>query len=338
MRVATLGALVTGLAVAIILVAWQGADAVAAAMAALGAGIVLLPAVYVPHLLGAAASWSVLFAPGLRPRFTVALRAVWIGISVETLLPAASLGAELVKARLLTRAGTRVGDAAAAVVADVTVQALVLAFWGLAGVGALLSTQAGSALVYPALAGAAALTAGIGGLLLVQRAGLFEALAKAGGRAIRARQWPAVIGAAARLDATLRALYRRPQRIALACAIRGLSRALLAVELWLVAVLIGHPVAPLDAIMLMGIVGALRAATVVIPGGWGVQEGGFVLLGGLVDLPAEIMLALSLATRARELMVSLPALAVWQAAEGRSLRTLVRRRREEPHSWTQPSH
>jgi putative membrane protein len=338
-RLAGCLALLAGLAAATVLVAWQGLGTVAAAMGALGAGIILLPAIYAPHIAGAAASWGLLFAPGRRPPFLVVLRAVWIGLSVETLLPAASLGAEAAKARLLMHSGVRAGEAAGSVVADMTVQAMVLAFWALAGIGALVSARAEAGLVWAAAAGAALLAAAIGGLLLAQRAGLFGLLARATGRVIGAARRQLVIDGAARLDARIRAIYDRPHRVVLACAIRCASRALLIAELWLVAELMGHPIAVGEAVMLVGIIGALRAATMVVPGGWGVQEGGFVLLGGLIGLAPDLALAMSLATRARELIVCLPALAVWQVLEGRKLRVRAgSARREILQSWTQPSH
>jgi hypothetical protein len=71
--------------------------------------------------------------------------------------------------------------------------------------------------------------------------------------------------------------------------------------------------------MLKSLAGALRGAAFVVPGGWGLQEGSFVLLGGLLGLGPGFMLALSLATRAREVLVSVPGLLAWQHAEGRAL-------------------
>jgi hypothetical protein len=64
-------------------------------------------------------------------------------------------------------------------------------------------------------------------------------------------------------------------------------------------------------------------AAFVVPGGWGLQEGAYVVLGQMVGLEPEIALALSLATRARELMTGVPALIVWQFIEGRMLKSLL---------------
>ena len=71
--------------------------------------------------------------------------------------------------------------------------------------------------------------------------------------------------------------------------------------------------------MLKSLTGALRGAAFVVPSGWGVQEAGYVVLGGLIGLSPELMLAVSLATRARELLIGVPGLIAWQVAEGRWL-------------------
>ena len=323
MRILTYFALVIGLGLAVVLIAWQGFDVIVSALIGLGTWVLLLPLVYSVHLVGAAISWSLLFLDGSRPTFPIVLRAVWIGTSVEAMVPAASLGGEFAKARLLMRAGMRGNDAASYVVADVTVQALVLAAWALIGLGILVFTQADPALKWSAAFGAGLMAAGVIGFLLAQRAGLFGFLARAGVKMLRKARWQGITDGAASLDATLRAIYARPRRLACAVAIRCLSRSALLVELWLVARLMGYPIGFIDAAMLMGLIGALRAATVVVPGGWGVQEGGFIVLGSLIGLAPQVMLAVSLASRARELMVGIPALVTWQILEGRSLKKLL---------------
>lgn len=323
MRILTYFALVIGLGLAIVLVAWHGFDTIVSALAGLGAWVLLLPLLYSLHLVGAAISWSLLFLDGSRPAFPVLLRTVWIGTSVEAMVPTASLGGEFAKARLLMRAGLRGNEAASYVVADVTVQALVLAAWAIIGLGILTFTEADAALKWSAAVGAGGLAIGVIGFLLAQRAGLFGFLAKASVRMLRQARWQGMTDGAATLDATMRAIYARPQRVALAVAVRCLSRSAVLVELWLVARLMGYPIGIAGAGMMMGLIGALRAATVVVPGGWGVQEGGFIVLGGLIGLPPQVMLAVSLASRAREFLVGIPALVAWQILEGRSLKKLL---------------
>jgi len=316
-RLAMIG-LLLGLAAVTLLVAWQGFGTVAAALGTLGAGVLLLPVVFLPHLLFAAASWRLLFAPGRAPAFRHCLRAIWMGLSVDMLLPAAGLGGEVVKLRILMQSGSRGTEAGASVVVDKTVQAVSLVFWGLIGIGMLMVIQADDGLVFGALVASALLTAAIAGFVFVQHAGTFGFLARLVGRSKDAEAWSKVIGNAVELDAAIKALYGRPGRIVLASAIRLLARVALTTEVWLAASLMGLPITLWEALMLKSLTGALRGAVFFVPAGWGVQEGGFVVLGGLLGLAPEFMLALSLATRARELLVSLPGLLAWQHAEGRS--------------------
>ena len=326
MRIVAYVAFVLGLAAAIGLIAWRGFDTVAAAMVALGSGVLLLPLIYAPHYFGAAASWSLNFPEGRRPSFPKVLRAIWIGIAVETLMPLGGLMAEVVKARLLIRAGTRAADAASLAVVDMTVQVVVLIFWALLGFSALIITGPDETLFWPIVSGAAFLALAIGTMLYAQYAGLFGKVAGIGARMLRSARWRDLVAKAHHLDRTIRVIYARPLRVAAACAIRCATRGLMAVEIWVAAWLMDHPITASDAVMFIGIICTLRAAAFVVPGGWGLQEGAYVVLGRMVGLDADIALALSLASRARELMTGIPALVVWQVMEGRVLKAVFDRR------------
>ncbi len=88
-------------------------------------------------------------------------------------------------------------------------------------------------------------------------------------------------------------------------------------EVWLGLYFLGHPVGLADAVMLEALGQAIRGAAFAIPGALGVQEGGFVLLAGLIGLDPQTGLALSLVKRVRELGLGLPGLVAWQWAESR---------------------
>jgi hypothetical protein len=160
--IAQLG-LICGLAAVIVLVAWQGAGTVLGLLVTSGWGLLLLPLAWLPHLLLGTASWRLLFAPGQMPRFVVALRALWIGGAVNTLLPVASVGGEVVKGRLLTLDGVDGAQASASVPVDLTVQALSLLLWSLLGIAVLVVIEADRSLALTALAGAMLLALGIAG-------------------------------------------------------------------------------------------------------------------------------------------------------------------------------
>ena len=60
---------------------------------------------------------------------------------------------------------------------------------------------------------------------------------------------------------------------------------------------------------------AIRAAAFAVPGALGVQEGGYLLLAPLAALRPDVALALSLAKRARELLLAVPGLIYLHVAE-----------------------
>jgi hypothetical protein len=61
---------------------------------------------------------------------------------------------------------------------------------------------------------------------------------------------------------------------------------------------------------------AVRTVAFAIPNAVGIQEGAYVLIGASFGLTPEMALAISLVKRARDLVIGLPALGVWQAVEG----------------------
>lgn len=321
MKTASWIGLLAGLAIAGMLVAWQGAEEVASLLASTGWSLLLVAGFAAPNLLLSTASWRLLFPPGQAPRFAPALAAMWIGSSINVLLPVAGVGGEIARARLIARRSGKTRDAVASVVVDKTVQVATLPLLALIGIAALLPSlreAAAARFVVAALGGVALLAAAIAVLVLAQRAGAFAFLASRAVRLARSRKWDGLVERASDLDGAIRALYR-PGRIVASCALRLLARLSLAGEVWLAARLLGHPITLWDAIALKSL--AMVAGSVVfpVPAGLGVQEGTFVALGALAGLPPDAALATSLATRVREVVVSLPGLLAWEYVEGRAL-------------------
>lgn len=305
-----------GLGIVILLVTWQGVATVAGRLAAADWGILLVSLFILPGLILNAASWRLLFAPGRTPRFADVARAQWIGSSVNSLLPVATIGGEFVKARVLTLRSVRGVDAAASVVVDKTVQAMSVLLWALVGITVLVLVAPGEPMVTAALVGSAALMAGIAGFVLVQYTGAFGIFARPVARISKTGKWQSLVESAADLDAAIHDLYRRPGVILKSTGLRLAMRMVMAGEVWLVTWLVGYPIGLEEAVLLKSLTVALRSAAFVVPGGLGVQEGGYVVVGALVGLPPDVMLAVSLATRLRELIASVPGLLAWQFAEG----------------------
>jgi len=319
MRLWAVAGLLLGLAVVATLVALEGYESVAVGLASLGWGIVLLPLAFLPSLLLATLSWQLLFRPGDEPGLVDLVRAEWMGFSVNVLLPLGSFGGDVVKVRVLMQAGVGGVESVASVVVGKTVEAVTLVVWGLIGIAFLIAVEADDALVGGALIASALLALGIAAFVLIQRAGVFGFLARRVGGSKRAEMWAGMTESAADIDATIRSLYGRPGRLLGSGILWLLARLTLCFELWLAIVLMGQSISLWDLIMLRSLISALRGAAFIVPGAWGLQEGGYIVIGGLIGFPPDFMLALSLATRAREFVISVPGLLAWQHLEGRAL-------------------
>ncbi|MFQ5955376.1 MAG: lysylphosphatidylglycerol synthase domain-containing protein [Kiloniellales bacterium] len=319
-RTSTIGMLL-GLAAVTALVAWQGVATVGGALASIGWGMLLFIVIYLPHLVLGTISWRLLFDAGRAPRIGPAIYAVWIGGSVNWLLPVASIGGELVKARLVMNRGVRETDAGASIVVDKTVQALSIVLWVLIGLCLLVWLKPDPPLMVGVFLGLVLFTGTLFIFLAIQRAGAFGFLSGTIARLSGSAFWHRVAGKADQMDATIRALYDRPVRITCSVLLRLGARLALAGEVWLAAYLMGAPIGVVEAVMLKSLAAGARSAAFTIPGGLGAQEAGFMVFGALVGLTPELMLSISLATRVRELMIGLPGLIAWQLIEGRALAT-----------------
>ena len=61
----------------------------------------------------------------------------------------------------------------------------------------------------------------------------------------------------------------------------------------------------------------LKSAGFAVPGALGVQEGAYIIAGGIFGLSPEVGIAVSLIKRLRDILLGLPALAAWHWLEGR---------------------
>lgn len=319
MKLWIVGSLFAGLALVIGLIAWQGAGPVAEMLTASGWLILLLGLFYLIPITLAALSWGRLFPEGSAPGFAALARAAWVGLSVNWLLPVAQIGGELVKARLAAQDGVPGPIAGSSVVADKTLQAFTQLIYTLLGLVLLVVLTGGRDFLLPALGITVLFAVGIYVFFRLQNAGLFAFLVRASQRLFRSDGFVTLLGGADSLDAQLRETYRRRRRLLQATILRLAYRLAMAGEVWLALTLMGHPVTVTEAIILESLGQGIRAAAFAIPGGLGVQEGGFVLLGMALGLGPEVGLALSLAKRFRELLVGLPGLVAWQLLEGHGL-------------------
>ncbi len=306
-----------GLSLAIGLVAWRGFDTVAAVIASAGWQLLWLIPNALAVLVLTAVAWGCLFAPEQRLPFSRLLYGSWVGDAVNHLLPVAQIGGELVKARLAARFGVSGSTATASVVVDKTVQALTTLLFVLMGLALFVHRTGGSGLVVGVLTLVGLVGLGVFTFYRLQRRGLFTLAAGLAERLGRESDLRGFTGGAAALDAAIHEIYTSPDRILAALLWRLTSRLLLAGEVWFALLLMGHPVGFVEALVLQSLGKAARGAAFFVPGGLGVQEGSFMLVGAALGVGPDAALALSLAKRFREVMVGLPGLVGWQLAEGR---------------------
>lgn len=309
--------LFVGLAVMTGLIAWQGLGDVSEIILASGWPILLVPLAWSPTVFLGSLTWQLLFEPGKEPAFRQIFMALWMGRSINTLLPVASLGGEVVKARMLILWGYPKAEASASVIVDKTVQVFGTIIWGLIGVVLLVHYSVEQDLIAAAITGFAVLGAGVAGFVMVQKAGIASAVVKSAHKVTKAEIFENMKEGASDVDACVRSIYARWGRLLLSTFWRVLTLLLQTAEVWAAAYVLGHPITIMEAMFLKSMTSTLSDVAFMIPNAYGIQEGAFVVLGAMIGLPPDLMLAVSISIRIRELIIDLPGLAIWQHAEGK---------------------
>lgn len=310
--------LAAGAALLCALFLWRGIETVAGFLAEAGIALSLVCLFSPPAQLMSAEAWRTLFPPAVRPRRARSLLASWTGSAVNNMLPVATIGGEIVKARILILWSHPSAETIAATTVDKTLQAIALLLWGLVGTAFLAFLFGETSVVTGILIGAGFLVLGIAGFIAIQIKGRIPLMAE---RSIgqRGSFGGAVAQGAEAVRPAIHEIYASPARLLTAIAWQVGDRMFLAGEVVLVSYLMGAPVGIVEAVILKSVIGALRGVSFAIPAGLGVQEGGYVAIGALIGYPPDLMIAVSLATRLREILPSLPFLFLWQAVEGKAL-------------------
>lgn len=288
----------------------QGLPAVVSTLALAGWGLLGLALFHLLPLVLDAAAIRVLFATaGARGSFLDALRARWAGESANSLMPAGQIGGPVLMVRHLAQRGMPTPDAAAAITVSTTFQTLAQIVFALTGV-ALLGAHASHATLHalrtPLIAASGVLALLLGLFYAMQRRGLFGRLMRTAAKLAGKRDWSQWMNQAEAIDIAVQQLYGHTGRLSASFLLSLVGWLVGTGEVYLALSLIGHPVGWSDALLLESLGQAIRGAAFAIPGSLGVQEGGYLLLAPLAGLPPDAALALSLAKRAREILLGLP--------------------------------
>jgi putative membrane protein len=309
-----------GAALFTILLIRQGAPQVGAAFASAGWAIaaVVIYHFAVPVFLDATA-WWVLFPKSDRLPLRKLLWMRWIGESVSTLVPSAAVGGDIIRARLAAISGAPLPVAAGTVLVDLTLGVFTQAALTLLGVVMLVDVTGQKNFVRPTLIGTLIGVVGVTGFYFVQRLGMFRFLALIVARLANSPEWQSLVQSGETLDQTIRALYARRKAVIACCAWTIVSLVAGSGEIWIALHALDLHATFVNALILQSMVLTIRSAAFAVPGGLGVQEGGYLVVGNLLGIPGDAAFALSLIARVRELALGIPGLISWQIFEARRL-------------------
>jgi putative membrane protein len=236
--------------------------------------------------------------------------------AVADLLPFSQIGGLVVGARVLLGRGMIAPRVYASMIVDLTTEMasqFLFTLFGLATMASLLLGKTGAALrpvVFGSLAGLVMIVAL---LVLGQRPVL----------ALATRLAQRILpGAVVKLDAVERELsriYAHRPHIALSFLFNLAGWVGSAAGASILLHLVGVPIPFLWVLAIEGLIFTVRSVAFAVPGAIGFQEAAYVLIGPLFGLSPELALGLSIAKRARDIAIGIPALLIWQSAELRAL-------------------
>ncbi len=269
-----------------------------------GGWLPLVVLLHLPQTLTSAAGWGALLQRRERPPLRDLYLFRWVREAINSLLPVAQVGGEVVRVRLLARRDLGLARAGASCVLDITLELVAqLAFtaFGLALLAAAVPRSPVVRIGLPAILALALVIV----LLVVGRR-----LAGAGRLQALLRRWRPAASPAAAIP------YRTtPGQQLRATLWHLLSWLLGALETWAGLRAVGVHAGLAEATVVESLGQVVRIVAFAVPGAIGVQEGGLVLICGLFGVAPAAAVGLSLVRRLREVALGAPGLLAWRMAE-----------------------
>lgn len=306
-----------GVSLALVLGEYSGLAEIARGLGHAGWGVTAVIAFHPLQIAFSSLAWRALLPEALGARFLTVICLRWIREAVNNLLPVAQIGGEFVAARLLHQRGVGLAWGAASVTVDLTVEMMSQIIFTILGLVLLVPSRPGPQIL-PWIIFAVALAGSIVLLLTaVRRCRLFQLIERCLVR-LAARGWSS-FGGIADLHRAIVALCAAPARLGRACAHHLISWMLGGFEVMLALHLVGVSVDLREGLIIESLGQALRAAGFAIPASLGAQEGGYVLVCGLLGISPQTAIELSLLKRMREVALGVPALIAWPLFETRRI-------------------
>ena len=183
-----------GLILLIILLATFGFADVWAAFAVTGWGLLIVSAYQLIPMIVDTLGWRLLIPKDSQPAFLPLLATRWICASVNNLLPAAQIGGNIVRIRLIILKGMSGIIAGASVVVDLTAALVAQVIFTLFGILLLIQYSSSGTTTIAAIFSFILLTVFVFGFYLAQHYGLFYKIIRALERLIQAEDLKSVRG------------------------------------------------------------------------------------------------------------------------------------------------
>jgi putative membrane protein len=263
----------------------------------------------------------------VRPAWLTLFRVRWAAESINSIIPSGYVGGEALKVYLLHKRGFSGMTASTSVVASKTCQILAqVVFIGLGALAAMTRLPAGAGARTGMTLIALASFGAAGSILLLQRRGMFSTLHALLARfSLRFRLGDESRSKLRALDDQIYAFYRRDRIRFLQTTGAFLAGWLAdALEIYVICRLLGLPLTWTEAIAIESFICVAKGLGFFVPGAWGVQESGVVLLFKIFGLPVPIAVAYAVVLRGRELCYVLVGGALLYSEESSFKRVLDR--------------
>jgi putative membrane protein len=315
MKRATILVFIAGILVITGLVVSRGVGAIWRALSGIGwdgFGLICLCHLAVIGLMGL--SWRVIAPAGARFRPGTFPWARLVRDSGAEILPFSQLGGFVMGARAATLGGLTAVAAAASTVADVTLELFAQLAFTAVGLGLLVVTKPDSGLAIPIGVGLAVMTLAVVGFVVAQRRGL-SVVERISGHLLG--DWTEKGLSLGDVQREIGGIYDRSGLAWLSAALHFGCWIASAAEASLALRLMGAAIDFQAVIAVESLLYAVRSVAFAVPNAVGVQEGAYLVIGGIFGVPTDALLALSLLKRARDLTLGLPTLISWQVIEAR---------------------
>lgn len=295
------------------LIVWFGGRSIGADVWQAGWAIPVNILIHLVQLGCAGCAWRLLvgerqYGPWAYCRFRL------VREGVNSLLPVAQVGGALVAIRLMIKAGISGALAGAGTTLDLTVEVAMQLIFTLAGL-AFLGAEGADPEWAPWVEGGVGLGA-VGLLVFVtaQRAGLMRLIERLFTK-LQGRFPNLTLETLQGLHQELMRLQKERWALAQAAGFHFISWAGGTFEVYVGLLAMGHEVSLRQAFIIECLGMAARSVGFAVPGALGVQEGGFILVGGLFGIAPDMAIALSMLKRLREISVGAAGLLTWQWSE-----------------------